>query len=271
MSKLYPNAIRYKGSKSKQLDFIYDCFPSRTEYDTFVDLFGGGSSVILNATPTKRDIYNDINEEIVNFFRVLRTEGEKLMELLRLTPYSRTEYDEAFIYDPNDEDIERARKTAIKAQFGYGGTGGGFKAYEREVSITKMYSNWIDGLEFVINRFRNITIENMDAMKLLKKVDSKRTLAYIDPPYLGPDDYEYNYSEEKHIKMLKQIKECDSMIIVSGVPSKLYDAYLSDWVKIDRPVYNSSFRRASKRVDVLWVKPNITNCNRFGLFGGGYC
>ena len=228
MSKNHPNAIRYHGSKSKQLDFIYDCFPPSKDYDCFIDLFGGGGSVILNSSPTKKDIYNDIDEEIVNFFSVLRTDGEKLMEALRLTPYSRTEYDDAFIYDADDDDIEKARKTSIKAQFSYGGKGGGFKAFEREVNITKMYANWIDGLAFVIDRFKSITIENMDAMKLLKKVDSKSTLAYIDPPYLGADDYEYNYTEEQHIKLLKYIVDCESMIIISGVPSSLYDEYLQD-------------------------------------------
>jgi len=270
MSKLYPNAIRYQGGKSKQLDFIFDCFPARTDYNCFVDLFGGGGSVILNAIPTKRDIYNDINEDIVNFFRVLREDGKKLLEALRLTPYSRTEYDDAFIYDPNDDNVEMARKTAIKAQFAYGGQGGGFKAYEREVNITKMYSNWIDGLTFVIERFRNITIENMDALKLLKKIDSKTTLVYIDPPYLGSDDYEHNYTNKQHEKLLKEIVKCNSMVIISGVPSTLYDKYLFDWVKIDKPISNSSFKSKSKRVDTLWIKPNIKACNRFGLFGG-YC
>ena len=269
MSKIYPNAIRYNGAKSKQLDFIYDCFPPRTDYDCFVDLFGGGGSVILNATPTKKDIYNDINEEIVNFFSVLREEGSKLMEMLRLTPYSRAEYDEAFIYDPNDDSVEMARKTAIKAQFAYGGKGGGFKAFEREVSITKMYHNWIDGLEFIIKRFQNITIENMDALKLLKKVDAKSTLVYIDPPYIGSDNYEHNYSKKNHLKLLETIVKCDSMVIISGVPSSLYDEYLHDWVKIDKLVSNSSFKSKSNRMDILWIKPNIRNCNRFGLFGGG--
>jgi len=243
--EVMPNPIRYKGGKSKQLDFIYDCFPPRTDYDSFVDLFGGGGSVILNASPTKRDIYNDINEEIVNFFRVLRENGDELIAALKLTPYSRTEYDEAFIFDPNDDSVEMARKTAIKAQFGYGGKGGGFKAWEREVSITKMYNNWIDNLDFVINRFKNITIENMDALKLLKKIDSKRTLVYIDPPYLGSDDYEHNYSEENHIKLLKNIVECDSMVIVSGIPSALYDEYLYNWIKIDKSVNNSCFQSKS--------------------------
>lgn len=58
MSKNYPNAIRHQGSKSKQLNYIYDRFPPRGDYDCFVDFFGGGGSVILNATPTKRDIYS---------------------------------------------------------------------------------------------------------------------------------------------------------------------------------------------------------------------
>lgn len=270
MSKNYPSAIRYKGSKSKQLDFIYDCFPPRVDYDCFVDLFGGGGSVILNATPTKKNIYNDIDEEIVNFFRVLREHKEDFLELLRLTPYSRVEYEDSFIYDPNDDDIEKARKTAIKAQFSYGGKGGGFKAYEKEVSITEMYANWIDGLAFVINRFNNITIESMDALKLLKKMDSKKTMIYIDPPYLGCDNYEHNYTKEQHVKLLKEIVKCDSMVVISGVPSALYDEYLHDWIKIDKPVNNSSFKKNSTRLDVLWIKPNIRICNHFGLFGG-YC
>jgi DNA adenine methylase len=267
MSKIYPNAIRYYGGKSKEIDHILAFFPPSSSYDTYCEPYGGGGSIIINKIPSKHEIYNDLDSEIVNFFRVLRDNKSEFLLALEHTPYSREEYDDAFIYDPNDSDIERARKTAIKAQISYGGVGGGFKAFERTVSAPRMFYRWIDGLHNIALRFRNVTIENMDGLKLMKKVDSKRTLFYLDPHYWESRDvYNHNMTKEQHIELLDYAIACDSMIVISGQHSELYDDKLKDWKCIDKVVSNSSFKKKSKRVDTLWVKPNITVCNGFGLF-----
>jgi len=76
-------------------------------------------------------------------------------------------------------------------------------------------------------------------------------------------------SEEwvRHLVMLRE-----SQGVLRGENGSVdWDEYLHNWVKIDKPVNNSSFKKQSKRVDVLWIKPNIKACNRFGLFGEGYC
>jgi len=88
--------IRYHGGKWKLAPWIISHIPSHRIY---VELFGGGGSVLLRKARCYSELYNDIDGEIVNLFRVVRDQGEELQRLLHLTPYSREEFDSSFYHD----------------------------------------------------------------------------------------------------------------------------------------------------------------------------
>ena len=107
--------IRYHGGKHKLADWIVSYFP---EHSCYVEPFGGAASVLLRKPVSHAEVYNDLDSEIVNLFRVVRDNGDRLKELLYLTPFARDEFISS--YDPADCPIEQARRTVVRAFQGFG-------------------------------------------------------------------------------------------------------------------------------------------------------
>ena len=99
--------IRYHGGKFRLADWIISHFP---KHETYVEPFGGGASVLLSKTPSRMEVYNDLDSDIVNFFEILRDQklAEELAQQIELTPYSRVEFLNA--RDETSDRIERARR-----------------------------------------------------------------------------------------------------------------------------------------------------------------
>ena len=81
--------LKYYGSKFRLANWIISFFPPHRHY---VEPFGGGAAVLLVKPPSKLETFNDLNSEIVNFFRVLRTRPKELIRQINLTPWARAEF-----------------------------------------------------------------------------------------------------------------------------------------------------------------------------------
>lgn len=104
------SAVRYHGGKWRLADWIIGHFPAHRVY---TEAYGGGASVLLRKPRSYGEIYNDLDGEIVNLFRVLRDSGPELMHLLELTPFSRTEF--LASYEPHPDPLEQARRTLVRS------------------------------------------------------------------------------------------------------------------------------------------------------------
>lgn len=111
--------LRYHGGKWLLAPWIASHFPA---HDVYVEPYGGGASVLMRKARSRAEVYNDLDEDVVNVFRVLRDEGqaERLREVLALTPYSRTEWKESF--STSDDPVERARRTFVRLYFSFATT-----------------------------------------------------------------------------------------------------------------------------------------------------
>ena len=109
--------IRYHGGKWRLAPWIISHFP---EHRIYVEPFGGAGSTLIRKRRCYAEIYNDLDSEVVNVFRVLRdpSTAVALREAIELTPFGRAEFEAA--YEPTDEPIERARRTIIRAYMGFG-------------------------------------------------------------------------------------------------------------------------------------------------------
>ncbi len=106
-------ALRYHGGKFRLASWIMQFFPEHTCY---VEPFGGAAGVLLQKPRSYAEVYNDLDGDVVNFFRVLRCPvlSAALTEAVSLTPYARSEFDTAWI--PTDDPVERARRIAIRLE-----------------------------------------------------------------------------------------------------------------------------------------------------------
>ena len=255
-------ALRYHGGKWILAPWIISHFPKHRIY---VEPFGGAGSVLLRKSRAFAEIYNDLDGEIVSFFRVMR-DAEKSAELLRrlsLTPFAREEFDHA--YDPEDCAIEAARKLLIRSFMGFGSDGcndgskTGFRANSNRsgTSPAHDWSNLSASHSLIVARLAGVVIENRPAIDCMLQHDGEETLHYVDPPYLPETrkrskrkNYRHEMTPEEHCELLETIKSLKGSVIVSGYGSELYDEALMGW----KVVFRSAFADgASPRTEKLWI------------------
>lgn len=265
------------GGKSRDADWIIKHFPP---HNTFVDVFGGGASIVLGKLPSVVDVYNDIGNA-VNFFWVLRELGDELYERLWLTPWSRDEFnacrgtwqDMSKLWTSSQEFREgiedwerlewaRAWYATIMQSFSHEEMASSWKT-TRSMDLANVWVNKVEELPYFADRFRRIIIENQDFMQILAKYDTEDTLFYLDPPYTpgsrtASNNYVHELPMSRHEEMLRWLTtRLKGQAVVSMYSDPLYERYLKTWVR-DEITHNSQIRNSTaetgKRTEVIWIK-----------------
>jgi len=191
-----PPFVDYMGGKSYAAKWIVSNMPPHRIY---VEVFGGGASVLFAKPRAEIEIYNDRWDDIVNLFRVLRDKTKEFQRRLGLTLDSRSEFErfkEKLARREFLDDVDRAvtvfylLNRSINALMR---DSPATKAYSEAIKLTRK----IEGLPVWAERFRSVTIENLDFREIIPKYDASDTLFYCDPPYLKVGDkYERRRPEE---------------------------------------------------------------------------
>jgi DNA adenine methylase len=260
--------VRYHGGKWMIAPWIIENLPSHRVY---VEPFGGGGSVLLRKPRSYAEVYNDLDGEMVNLFRVARDHGEALKEKLCLTPFSRDEFEISYI--GSECAIEQARRTVVRCFMGFGsaaasGRATGFRNNSNRSGTTPAHdwANYPKALEQTIQRLQGVVIENKDALALIQQTDSEDTLFYCDPPYPkgtrsdGGDDYKFEMTDSDHIEFLDLVKSLRGMVVISGYACSLYDDALAGWETVDKDTLSDG---AGKRVERLWISPKSSKGRLF--------
>jgi DNA adenine methylase len=262
--------LRWHGGKWKLASWIISHFPPHRVY---VEPFGGAASVLLRKPRSYAEVYNDLDDWVVNLFRVLRSEDQaaRLKDLLRLTPFARTEFasarelEAAAIGDP----VELARRLIIRSFMGFGsnahnGRATGFRANTARSGTTPAedWQNYPDALPALIERLRGVVIEHRDAVAVMAAHDGRETLHYVDPPYMPEtrspaNKYDLKYRMYRHeidavghARLLDEIGRLRGAVVLSGYACPLYDDRLKDWVRKETTTFADGAR---PRTEVLWL------------------
>lgn len=260
-------AVRWFGGKWKLAPWIISHFG---EHRCYVEPFGGGASVLLRKAPSYAEVYNDLDGDIVNLFRVLRGNmAADLVRMVELTPFAREEFAAADLSaaDP----VERARQMLIRSFMGFGSNAHnsarktGFRARSNRSGTTpaRDWRNYPPALVQIIDRFRGVIVENRDALDVMAQHDATTTLHYVDPPYMhetrAPGSqrnpayggYVHEMSNSDHADLLGFLQTLKGAVLLSGYRCRLYDDTLDRWVRVERVAYADGARR---RVECLWMK-----------------
>lgn len=251
-------ALRWHGGKWNLAPWIIGFFPPHRCY---VEPFGGAASVLIRKPRSYAEVYNDLDGDAVNLFRVLRSNrAGELVELLRLTPFARDDFMEA--YEEADDLVERARRLIARSFMGFGSNGHarstGFRANSNRSGTTPAHdwANYPDALAKIVERLQGVVIENRDAKLVMAAHDAPETLHYVDPPYVlstrsdPSKDYAVELSDDDHAELLQFLRGLAGTVILSGYAHPSYDAALSDWHRVERPHLADG---AKKRTEVLWI------------------
>lgn len=255
-------ALLYHGGKWRLSAWIQQFFPPHRIY---AEPYAGAMSVLLTKEPAEVEVANDLDQEVVNFFAVLRDTPEALIRAVMLTPYARAEFEQA--YQPCDDNVERARRLYVRSWMGFGVKLGRWKTgFKIGVSDTapNISRRWAstEHLWTLAERLRSTIIECLPALKVIPKYDTSRTLFYVDPPYLASTrskwwaaGYNHDMSDADHVDLARVLHQVKGMVALSGYPSELYSQLYADWQMVSTSARNV---RGQIVTECLWLSPNVS-------------
>lgn len=249
-------------------DILKSYFPRN--YETYIEGFGGGASLLFSKEQKGIEIYNDLGENVYSLFKVLSDKElfSQFKEKLDLSFYSEELRNE---YKQNLKDelslLDRAYMFFYVNRTSFNGVGGfSVSSYVRR-NMCKSVSDFLSAVDYlpkVHNRLSTVVIEHKDILDLLDKYNHKNIFMYLDPPYchdtrLSSQKYECEMDNAQHEQMLRKCLESESKIMISGYDSDLYNNILKDWNKVSFDSPNAG----SEAVEVIWM--NYEN-NQNALF-----
>ncbi len=261
-------AFGWYGGKYSHLEWLLPLLLSSQHY---CEPFGGSAAVLINRPPSPVETYNDLDGELVNFFRVLRDQKEALIEAIGLTPFAREEFEEAINANVDElSDLERARLFFVRARqvrTGLAQTAStGRWAHCRLTSRAGMagaVSRWlgsVEGLPEIAQRLLRVQIENAPATDVIQRYDSEKTLFYCDPPYPHESRgdsraYRYELTDQDHRALAAVLHAVQGMVAISGYRSPLMDELYADWYCTIGPTKQTHSVK-QPRQEILWTNYN---------------
>lgn len=257
----------YYGGKTVLAPRIVALMPAHRVY---CEPFAGSLAVLLAKPPAAHEVVNDLDGDVVNFWRQMRERPEDLERACRLSPYARAEFEACRDLDVN-EDLERARRWWVRVTQSFartGPTGSGWSTgMTRSQSRAAACVSMCDRMSMVVERIRPVVIECRDAAEVIAVYDAPDAVHYVDPPYLaaarrksgetsGLGAYATEMGDpESHIRLAEVLRACEGTVLLSGYASPLYEDLYAGWERIEWDVALSTANRkgeSSRAVEVLW-------------------
>lgn len=287
MRKPWRPALRYLGGKFRLAPAIIEHLPA---HRTYVEPYGGAMSVLLRKPRSYAEVYNDLDGEVVNLFRVLKNLDEQweplpgaadeLVRLIKLTPFAREEFEAAYVVSPDP--IERARRLIVRSFMGHGSNATninrttGFRVNSSRSGTTPAgdWAAYPPALAAVGYRIRQgVAIEQRPALEVIAQHDGPETLHFLDPPYphstrsgkrIGGaiyTAYVHEMTDEDHLELLTALHGVEGMVVLCGYRCPMYDDALAGWRTVEMKAQADGGR---ERTEVLWFNPQAEE--RAGLF-----
>lgn len=259
--------IGYFGSKVRVAPRIVDLLP---KHDGYIEPYCGSLTILLAKPPTGFEVVNDLDQDLMTFWRVLRDQPDDLERVCALTPHSRGEYQASWPIPDGIDDLERARRVWVKLTQGRGGAlrSTGWRFHEapegRTSTMPRTLRSYVDRMPAVVRRLAQVTLECRPAIDVIERYGrSETSLIYVDPPYLFDTRarsgiYAHEMGDEaSHRELAEALMECRAAVAISGYPSPLYDELYDGWHRAEIAAGTGQCvgKGYQERTEVLW-------CNR---------
>lgn len=254
----------YYGGKTTLADRIVAQLPPHLHY---VEPFAGSLAVLLAKPPSRMETVNDLDSDLMLFWRVLRERPDELIRACALTPHSRTEYALSHDRDGDLPELERARR--VWSCLAQGRSGNlrttGWRHFVNPTgsgaSVPAYLAGYVERMATVAERLHRVSLECLPALELIDAYGAhSEVLLYVDPPYLGSARNGTNYRHEmpdpgQHRELAEALNGCRAAVVLSGYDSDLYADLYDGWhiTRINTMTTQGSTRQ--DRTEVLW-------CNR---------
>lgn len=260
MSKInLKTPISYYGGKQKLAAKILSLIPEHTLY---CEPFIGGGAIFFAKQPSKTEVLNDTNRELINFYRVLQNDFISLEKEIRITLHSRDLHRKAsVIYNYPDlfSEVKRAWAVWVLSTQSFSAQLGGSFGYDKTDNTTtkKIINNRDRFTEEYAIRMQNVQIESADALYVIGSRDTAESFFYLDPPYFNSDCGHYDgYSEQDFENLLIKASSIKGRFLLSSYPSDLLKRYSKEfgwntWSLESGVTINNKSGYQKRKVEVL--------------------
>lgn len=258
----------YYGGKSRLAERIASMLPEHAQY---VEPYAGSLAVLLAKPASRLETVNDLDGDLMLFWRMLRDRPVDLARVCALTPHSRAERDLALQRPDSLDELERARRVWVCLSQGRSGTlrptGWRFTINDSaKVPMPRVLASYVERMVEVAERIRSVSLENRPALELIEAYGKHRnTVLYVDPPYLGETRSvggAHNYSHEmprtdQHRDLAGALAGCRATVVLSGYPSPLYDELYRGWHRYELAATTSQGGTHQRRTEILWANREL--------------
>lgn len=254
--------IVYFGGKQTLAPRIAELLPAHLHY---VEPYCGSLAVLLAKRPSRMETVNDLNSELVTFWRVLRERPADLEVVCAATPHSRAEYEAVLTEGATGDDLEVARRVWVLLSQGRGATLGrttGWRYYVAGPGSKLSMPGYLEAYRRRIgpcaDRLAGVSLECRPALEVITEYGrDPQTLLYVDPPYLGTTrnaTARYGHemrTEDEHRELAGALRTVAAAVVLSGYRSPLYDELYAGWDRVEMAARTTQ-GGDSDRVEVLW-------------------
>lgn len=211
MNQLAPPIARM-GGKSKLRKKLIEMIPK--DHTCYVEVFFGVGWVYFGKTPSQVEVINDIDQELINLFKMIKFHPEELERMLQYELSSRDSFSEyKQQLTKHMTEIQRATRFLylISQSFASKGTTYGYgttKGPAKHIFVT-------DNLLSLKERLKTTFIENLSYEKIFNKYDRAHTFFFCDPPYFETDGYAHEFTEEDHVALRDILKNIEGRFLLT--------------------------------------------------------
>ena len=221
--------ICWIGGKSLMAKRLIELFPPHRCY---VEVFGGAGWVLFKkpySIPNYREVYNDINGELVNMFRAIRENPDGFCREMHLLLISREVFNEFLEKNPVKlSEIQRAVRLFFLVKASFAGRQKHFQI-RTEGCVGPNLTTIKKTASEAHKRLRNVLIENMDFRRLIPTYDRVYTLFYLDPPYWKWKGYDYNFEKQDYLDLRDVLRKIKGKFILSLDASQFIRGTFSEY------------------------------------------
>lgn len=243
--------ISWIGGKKSLRKKILEQFPAEGSFERYIEVFGGAGWVLFSkGQHAKMEVYNDVNGQLVNLFRIVKYHPEALQKELDWILMSREQFFNALQAVKGLTDVQQAARFWIAIKESFGVDCKSFGVRNRDMH------NAVALLQEASDRLNKVVIENVDFEQLIKTYDRTGTLFYLDPPYYEAEKYYSDrFNPEDHIRLRDTLGKIKGKLLLSynDCPKtrELYQGYKI--IAVDR-ADNLATKNQSRRYREIIVK-----------------
>ncbi|WP_421801789.1 DNA adenine methylase [Flagellimonas sp.] len=250
--------VKYYGGKTRMLPNLLPMIP---EHRIYVEAFCGGASLFWAKQPSKVEVLNDINGNVVNFYQVMKHDFDALYGRINNSLHCEHSFNRAkeIYHNPDGWGrVERAWAFWVSCNQSFGSEAcAGFQW------VKNKRDNWHPGVSVdnrkrqfhqYVNRLDRVSIMNRDAIQIIKDRDLIDTFFYLDPPYVGARQGHYKgYKQTDFNQLLETLRDIKGKFLMSSYRNEALDFHTKDlgWKKIEYDQILGVSGGSKRKIEVL--------------------